>query len=461
VAEARLSTTERFLCLFTEVRPGEGRTAALMFVNVFLILCAYYFIKPLREGWIAVSGVAALTKMEVKAYSSFGQSLLLVFIVTGYARLADRWTRSELITWATLFCMSNMIVFWFLQPGFFIEHLPGTGIVFYLWVGVFGVFVVAQFWAFAADLYTDERGRRLFPMIAIGATGGAVAGSWLTESLVASELFGTRSLLLVALVPLAASVYLTRIADRRGPTGGGTSAPEKKPDGAVRHTALGLVFGSRFLLAVAVITLLVNWVNTNGENLLFRVVQEHLEHLATGRGITDEEALLAFTRDGTTAFYGGFFLWVNVVALVLQAFVASRLLKYGGFGALLLTMPVVALLSYGAMALIPVLAIVKVMKIAENSTDYSINNTARNVLWLPTTSEMKYKGKPTVDTFFVRIGDGMAALTVLVGVQLLTLTTAMFSVLNIALVAVWLVVSGLVIREHRRISASAAANAEA
>jgi AAA family ATP:ADP antiporter len=461
VAEARLSTTERFLCLFTEVRPGEGRTAVLMFVNVFLILCAYYFIKPLREGWIAVSGIEALTKMEVKAYSSFGQSLLLVFIVTGYARLADRWTRSELITWATLFCMSNMVVFWFLQPGFFIEHLPGTGIVFYLWVGVFGVFVVAQFWAFAADLYTDERGRRLFPMIAIGATGGAAAGSWITESLVASKVFGTHSLLLVALVPLAVSVYLTRIADRRGPSGGGNWTPGKKPDGTVRETALGLVFGNRFLLAVALITLLLNWVNTNGENLLFRVVQENLEQLAAHRGITDGEALIAFTRNGTTAFYGGFFLWVNVVALVLQAFVASRLLKYGGFAVILLTMPVVALLSYGAMALIPVLAIVKLMKIAENSTDYSINNTARNVLWLPTTSEMKYKGKPTVDSFFVRIGDGMAALTVLVGVQLFTLTTTMFFVVNIALVVVWLAMSVLVIREHRQLVALAAANPEA
>ena len=124
-------------------------------------------------------------------------------------------------------------------------------------------------------------------------------------------------------------------------------------------------------------------------------------------------------------------------------------------------MPVVALLSYGAMALIPVLAIVKMMKIAENSTDYSINNTARNVLWLPTTSEMKYKGKPTVDSFFVRIGDGMAALTVLVGVQLLTFTTTMFFVVNIALVLVWLALSGLVIREHRQLAALAAANPEA
>jgi AAA family ATP:ADP antiporter len=132
--------------------------------------------------------------------------------------------------------------------------------------------------------------------------------------------------------------------------------------------------------------------------------------------------------------------------------VASRLLKYGGFGVILLTMPVVALVSYTAMAFIPILAIVKVMKIAENSTDYSINNTARNVLWLPVSAELKYKGKPTIDSLFVRMGDGIAALTVLVGVQLLALSTQSFFVLNVVLVFIWIVVAFVVIREHRRIS---------
>src|SRR5262245_9216774 len=78
----RLSMLERGLRVFTDIRPGEGPTSLLLFTNVFLILCAYYFIKPLREIWIAVSDVAGLSKMEVKAYSSFGQSLLLAVIVS-------------------------------------------------------------------------------------------------------------------------------------------------------------------------------------------------------------------------------------------------------------------------------------------------------------------------------------------------------------------------------------------
>ena len=447
------SRLDRFLCLFTDVHAGEGITALLMFANVFLILCAYYFIKPLREGWIAVSDVAGLTKMEVKAYSSFGQSLLFIPVVWFYGRLSDRWRRSDLITRSTLFCISNLAVFWVIQPGLFIEKLPYTGIVFYLWVGMFGVFMVAQFWAFAADLYTKERGHRLFPLIAIGATAGAASGSWITGLLVDSGLFGTEWLLIVAMIPLAASIALSKISDRRKPdqVARTEAAPEPDFEDSGR-SAISIVFASRFLIAVAAITLLLSWVNTNGENLLFRVVQEFLTGDARQEGITQSDALLVFTRDGTTTFYGDFYFWVNIIALLLQAFVASRLLKFGGFGVILLAMPVVALISYTAMAFVPILAIVKAMKIVENSTDYSINNTARNVLWLPVSAEMKYKGKPTIDSLFVRIGDGIAALTVLVGVQLLALSTQSFFVLNVALVFIWIAFAFVVTREHRRLS---------
>ncbi len=446
------SKLDRFLCLFTDVQAGEGSAALLMFVNVFLILCAYYFIKPLREGWIAVSDITGLSKMEVKAYSSFGQSLLLIPVVWFYGRLSGQYRRSDLVTRSTIFCISNLAVFWAIQPGLFIENLPYTGVAFYLWVGMFGVFVVAQFWAFAADLYTPERGHRLFPLIAIGATAGAACGSWITGVLVSSGFFGTEWLLIVAMIPLTASIALSKMVDSRKKQTTGTKAD---PDPGIEdsgRSAISLIFSSRFLIATALITMLLSWVNTNGENLLFRVVQEFLKEDALKAGVSNSETLLVLTRNGTTAFYGDFYFWVNIFALLLQAFVASRLLKFGGFGVILLTMPVVALISYSAMAFVPILAIVKVMKIIENSTDYSINNTARNVLWLPASAEMKYKGKPTIDSLFVRIGDGIAALTVLVGVQLFALSTQSFFILNVSLVFIWIAFAFVVIREHRRLS---------
>ena len=470
MASNQLSKTERVLRIFTEVRPGEGPTALLMFANVFLILCAYYFIKPLREGWLSISGIEGFAPIEVKAYSSFAQALLLLPIVGWYGQLAVRWGRTPLFTRATLFCISNMLLFFCIQPDVFFGKLPWSGILFYLWVGIFGVFVVAQFWTFCADIYSDERGKRMMPMIAIGATSGAAAASWIVGELTrVDEVTKTAAvpneyLLLVAIFPLLVSIVLTRIVDARerdaNEAPAATQAP-KSPEGDGEEKSEGLrfllsgarlVFVSRFILAAAVVTLLLNWVNTNGENLLYAVVNDSLTAQVAEQGIVGERAVDEYVKAGTTAFYGNFFFWVNIVALALQSLVASRLLKYGGFGPLLMILPVIALISYTTMALLPVLAIVKLMKIAENATDYSLNNTARHVLWLPVSSEMKFRGKPAIDTLYVRMGDGLAALTILVGVQWLDLETGTFFAFNVALVLAWLWFAVVLVREHRKAS---------
>ncbi len=463
-----MRATRVVLRLFTDIREGEEASALMLLANVFLILCAYYFIKPLREGWISVSEVAGLSKTGVKASTAFAQVLLLIPIVTAYGRFSARWQRSVLITRMTLFCMSNMVIFWALQPGFFIDNLPIMGVVFYLWVGIFGVFVVAQFWSFAADIYSQGRGKRLLPLVAIGATAGAAFGSGLAGWLVQSRWVGTEWLLIVALIPLGLSIVLTRVVDRReseanplklpsnlpsnAPSSAAGTQTEPKEDGP---SALSIVFSTRFLIAVAGITLLLNWVNTNGENLLFRVVQDFLSQEAVAMNISDPEQLLVFTRDGTTVFYSSFYGLVNLLALGLQAFAASRILKYGGFGLLLLILPVVAMFSYAAMAIVPILAVVKLMKVAENATDYSLNNTARNVLWLPVASSVIYKAKPAIDTLFARLGDGFAALTVIIGMELMALPIGSFFVFNLALVIIWLLASIIVVREHRVLEESA------
>jgi AAA family ATP:ADP antiporter len=396
-----------------------------------------------------------LEPRELKAYSAPVQSILLLPIVAAYGHLSSRMPRATLITRATLFCMSNLVIFFLWRPDGVLGAIPGVGLVFYVWVSMFGVFVVAQFWTFAADLYTDERGRRLMPMIAIGATGGAAFGSSFVGPLVKSGRFGADVLLLAALVPLAISIALTRLVDTRERVAEGSAdRPQPSPKPSAGRGGLAMIFSSRFLLAAAAITLLVNWVNTNGENLLYGVIVHFLESEMVEQSITDPGAVDAFRRDGVAAFYGGFFTWVNVVALLLQALVASRLLKYGGFGAILLMLPVISLLSYAAMAIVPVLGVIKIMKIAENSTDYSINNTARNVLWLPATSEMKFKCKPAIDTLFQRLGDALAAATVWFGTHLVVLSDQGFFAFNVVLVLVWFGSAIVLIGEHRRLTES-------
>jgi AAA family ATP:ADP antiporter len=130
--------------------------------------------------------------------------------------------------------------------------------------------------------------------------------------------------------------------------------------------------------------------------------------------------------------------------------VVSRILNFGGMQALLLTTPFISLAAYASMVFVPILGLIKILKVAENSSMYSIQNTARQMLWLPTTKEMLYQAKPTVDTLFVRLGDGMAALTILFGTRLFSLENTGFVVINIALVLVWIALSTYLHHEHRR-----------
>ena len=450
----RLSRLERFLCLFTEVRPGEGVTAVLMFLNVFLLLCAYYFVKPLREGWLTVTDVWGFSPKELRANSAVAQGLLLLPIVAWYGRLSDRMNRGTLITRATLFCMSNLVLFFLWRPGGEFDVIPGIGFAFYIWVSIFGLFVLAQFWAFAADIYTDERGRRLMPMIAIGATGGAAFGSSVVTPMVEEAKFGADVLLLAALVPLAASIALTRMVDSME-DGKSKKAPAKDDptkSAARPRGGLAMIATSRFLLAAAAITLLLNWVNTNGENVLYGFIVETLQEAVAERGLSDPSEIETFMKDGSTAFYGDFYTWVNGIALLLQALVASRLLKYGGFGVILLMLPLISLVSYATAALFPILIVFKMMKVAENSTDYSINNTARSVLWLPTTTQMKFKCKPAIDTFFVRLGDALSAATIWFGTNFLDLSNRGYFAFNVVLILAWLGGAVVLIREHRKMT---------
>jgi len=427
----------------------------LLLFNIFLVLVAYYLIKPVREGWLSISAIGDLSKIEVKAYSSFAQSIALLGLVPCYAYLASRLSRKALITGVTLFFSANLVVFWLLQPGLIADHVPYAGVAFYLWVGIFSVTVVAQFWSFAADLYTDEGGKRLLPLIAVGASAGAVFGSWFTGRFIKHSIRETFDLILVSILPLLLALVLTWFVDRRVPAatettfrsglGRGPAAPDRTAG------AFQLIFTHKYLFAVACLGLLINWVNANGENILYGAVQESLRNEYLKAGLTDPSTIARFVKDGTTAFYGDLYFWVNLCGLLAQAFLVSRLLRFGGFALIIFLTPLVSLLSYSLMAVFPMLLVIRLMKIAENASNYSANNTARHVIWLPLPPTMIYKAKTAVDTLFVRMGDGMAALSVLAIAQIFQLPLKRFILFNVSLVLLWGMAASIIVRENRRL----------
>ncbi|HKP49833.1 MAG TPA: Npt1/Npt2 family nucleotide transporter, partial [Gemmatimonadales bacterium] len=115
-----------------------------------------------------------------------------------------------------------------------------------------------------------------------------------------------------------------------------------------------------------------------------------------------------------------------------------------------MVLPIIALFGYAVLAFVPILSLVRVVKIAENATDYSVQNTVRNVLFLPTSREQKYKAKQAIDSFFVRGGDVLSALLVFVGTTTFGLAANGFARINLVLAAVWLLIALAIGREYGR-----------
>jgi AAA family ATP:ADP antiporter len=161
------------------------------------------------------------------------------------------------------------------------------------------------------------------------------------------------------------------------------------------------------------------------------------------------------------AFFSDYFGIVNLAGMVLQLFFVSRIVKWFGVSAALLVLPVVALGSYAVAALLPTLVAVRWAKVVENSVDYSLMNTVRHMLFLPTTREQKYKAKQVIDSFAARAGDVVSAGIVFVGTTVLTLSVSHFAWINVVLVVVWIGVCLATGAEFRRRSAAAEAAPDA
>jgi AAA family ATP:ADP antiporter len=186
--------------------------------------------------------------------------------------------------------------------------------------------------------------------------------------------------------------------------------------------------------------LVLNTVNTTGEFLLGKFVEQTAQ--AASSDLAAQKRLIG-------EFYGNFSSLYSGLGMLLQMFAVSRIFKYIGVRGALFFLPLIALAGYSFILVLPLLGVVKWAKILENGTDYSIQNTTRQALFLPTSREAKYKAKAAIDTFFVRAGDVLQAGIVFAGTGM-GLGVKGFASINVILTLVWLAVAAGVARENRR-----------
>jgi ATP:ADP antiporter, AAA family len=428
---SRPATADRALAYlfrpFAKVEPAEAATASLLTLTVFLLLTAYYLLKTAREPLILLHGGA-----EVKQYAAAGQALLLVVVVNAYSALARRVGRQRLIATVYLFFVSNLVVFAILARANVVIGVP-----FFLWVGVFNMTAVSQFWSLAADVYTPEQGKRLFAVLGIGSSVGAVAGARVAKSLAPlgpAWLMSGAAGILVVCVGLFAWV-----GAREGSPGRKSDEPHHEEPLVHEHVAR-ILARDKYLLLIAGLTLLLNWVRSNGDYLLDRTL---LSALAEAKSHGADPSTFV------TSFKATYFEWVNITGVVLQLFAVSRIMNRIGVRYALLVLPAVAFLEYGTYLVIPILSVFTVAKVAESSLEYSLQNTARQALFLVSSRIEKYVGKTVVDTVVVRAGDALTSVVILAGSRA-AMSTQAFATLNLVLISVWVSAVFAIGRENAR-----------
>jgi AAA family ATP:ADP antiporter len=434
-----LTADNTILSMFSRIHRQEVRPVLWLTLNFFVLFSAYYLIKPVREGLIlSLNGGA-----ELKSSVGSLQAVFFILLTPLYRVFSDRFRGRSILIGIYLFMATNLLAFLWL--GLIRFHY--LGVVFFFWVGVFNMLTISQTFSLCAEAFTREQGERVFPIIALGAAGGAAVGSLLLKSLV--DRIGLYYPMAGAAFLLTVSAVLIFIAVPKDLSKAPALPPQEATAGnRLIHQlsgGLGLVFQKRYIALIAAVILVSNLINTNSEYMLGKLAAEHFRN-ALGPSQTESSLGAAIGN-----FYATFALWVNVIVLLMQAFIVSRAIRWVGVSNALWLVPLLALFSYSAAAFFPLFAVIAVVKVAENATDYSLNNTAREILFLPLTTKEKYQAKLAADTVFRRLGDALSRPMVFLLIQVFTVGIGGFAGVNLALVSIWLILVYFIGKERKRI----------
>lgn len=368
------------------LEPGEGAPVAWAFAYFFFVFLSYYLLRPVREAFGIARGADALPWLMT------GTLLAMLLANPAFAALVSRLPRRRFIPYAHRFFMANLALFFALFH--LLPHRSlALGYAFYIWLSVFNLFVVSLFWGLMSDLFREEQGKRLFGLLGMGGTLGAIVGAGLTGALSAGLSLGGRlwkappsAMLLASILALEAAAQCMRVLARRfrlGDRAGGAREPGPGPMEGLR-----LIGRSSYLQLIC-------------GYILFYTITSTLLYLAQG-------AIVARAFDGQaarTAAFARIDVWVNVLTLLTQLFVTGRLLQRFGVAAVLCAMPVITALGFGALALWPVFGVLFAFQVARRGLHYAVDRPAREVLYIPLGADERYKSKPFIDTFVYRFGD--------------------------------------------------------
>lgn len=387
-----MARLQRRLQQMFDLRDGEPALAIQSALLFYLLLSSYYVLRPLREEMGLAAGIENLPRMYLGTLAG------TVIVAPVFGWLVRRYRRETFLPLVYRFFAVNLLGFQLALRLCDEGQVLALGRVFYIWLSVFNMLAVSLFWSFMADGFGFRRSRRLFGLVAIGGTAGAIFGSSLTAALVGQ--IGRAWLMVLSAVMLEAAVRLvSRLSRRFDQAGFREGDPAPTPiAGRGRGSILAgvtLTFTSPYLLAVAGYLFLYSLTSTF---LYFE--QAH---------IVDAQAL---TREGKAALFAKIDLWTNLLTIACQVLLTGRLLKRFGTGRVLALMPVGTAVGFAALAAAPGLAVLVVFQVTRRAANYALSRPARETLFTTVEDDVRYKAKSFIDTFVYRGGDLLGAGTV-------------------------------------------------
>jgi ATP:ADP antiporter, AAA family len=424
---------------FFQVRRGEGAAVFASALSFFFILTALMVIRPARDALGMRRGIEAVRWLFI------GTAVVTLAVNPVFAALVSRYRRIVFITATYVFFALSLVGFYVLVVSAPSAVGEASGMVFFVWFSVFNLFSTMVFWALMADRFSLEQSKRLFGVISVGGSVGAIAGPWIASKLTGP--LGTAGLLPVSAcllgLAVAAAWAVTKLQARNLDAvvspGALAAVEDRTVIGGSAWEGLRAVFRSPYLLGIAAYVLILTVISTFIYFTRLQMV-----------------AALGSDLDMRTSVFARIDLYTQLTTLLLQGLVTGHLMKRFGVHVTLALVPAMVALGFIGLAIVASLGALIILQAAFSAMQRAIIRPARETLFTVVPREEKYKAKAFIDTFVYRVGD-------VVGAQVegllgrLAMGVAALVTVTVPLAIVWGVLGVWLGRaQHRRVSESSA-----
>jgi AAA family ATP:ADP antiporter len=368
------------------IEPGEGQALVWSCAYFFLLLSSYYVIRPLRDEMGLRGTDDALSWLFVGTLAG------TVALNPVFGALVRRFPRRVFVPVVYHVLAATLIGFYLLLRAAPAEAAVPVARVFFVWVSIFNLFAVSVFWGFMADIWSQAQGKRLFGLVGVGGTVGAITGGALTAGL--AHAVGATQLLLLAALLLEGAVLAVRQLSRIAAPRSAPAPPGEEGLTGPRAWLEGfrLIVRSPYLAAICLF-------------LMLYAISSTFLYFEQAR-ITRSAFADATSR---VAFFARVDLAVNLIALTVQLFFTGRIIGWIGLGASLAVMPVLSAGGYLLLAALPVVPVLVGVQVLRRAAEFALVRPSREVLFTVVTRDEKYVAKSLIDTFVYRGGDVIGA----------------------------------------------------